>query len=42
MPKDFGKCESVYVQHKVNSTFKVYPDIGHEPHREILMILLPF
>lgn len=42
IPERFSKCESVYVQNKVNSTFKVYPGIGHETDRKVLNEVLAF
>lgn len=36
IPDRFSKCESIYTQNKVNSTFKVYPGIGHETDRKVL------
>lgn len=35
IPDRFSKCESIYIQNKVNSTFKVYPGIGHETDKKV-------
>jgi len=36
IPDRFSKCESIYIENKVNSTFKVYPGIGHQTDRKVL------
>lgn len=36
LPDRFKKCESIYLQNKVNSTFKIYPGIGHQTDRKVL------
>lgn len=42
IPDRFSKCESVYIENKVNSTFKVYPGIGHQTDRKVLNEVVDF
>jgi len=42
IPDRFSKCESVYVQNKVNSTFKVYPGIGHQTDLKVCNDVIEF
>lgn len=35
VPDRFAKCELLYIQNKINSTFKVYPGIGHETDMKV-------
>jgi hypothetical protein len=42
IPDRFYKCESVYNQNKVNSTFKVYPGIGHETDKQVFNDVVEF
>lgn len=42
IPDRFNKCESVYIQNKVNSTFKVYHGIGHETDKQVFDDVVEF
>lgn len=42
IPERFSKCESIYVQNKINSVFKVYPGIGHETNKKVLNEVVDF
>jgi predicted esterase len=42
VPERFSKCESIYAQNKVNSTFRVYPGIGHETDKQVFNDVLTF
>lgn len=42
IPDRFSKCESIYIENKVNSTFKVYPGIGHQTDRKVLNEVVDF
>jgi len=42
IPDRFKKCESVYIQNKVNSTFKVYQGIGHETDKQVFDDVIDF
>jgi hypothetical protein len=42
IPDRFNKCESVYIQNKVNSTFKVYQGIGHETDKQVFDDVIDF
>lgn len=42
IPDRFSKCESVYIQNKINSTFKVYNHIGHETDRQVFNEVVDF
>jgi predicted esterase len=42
IPDRFNKCESVYIQNKVNSTFKVYKGIGHETDKQVFDDVIDF
>jgi hypothetical protein len=42
VPERFSKCESIYVQNKVNSTFRVYPGIGHETDKQVFNDVIAF
>jgi hypothetical protein len=42
MPDRFRKCESVYIQNNVNSTFKIYPGIGHQTDKKVLTEVAEF
>lgn len=42
IPDRFSKCESIYIENKVNSTFKVYLGIGHQTDRKVLNEVLDF
>ncbi len=42
LPGRFRKCESVYIQNKTNSFFKVYPGIGHETDQKVFLEVFDF
>lgn len=42
IPDRFNKCESVYIQNKANSTFKVYQGIGHETDKQVFDDVIDF
>lgn len=42
IPDRFSKCESIYIQSKVNSTFKVYQGIGHETDKQVFDDVVDF
>lgn len=42
VPDRFSKCESIYMQNKVNSTFTVYPNIGHETDKQVFNDVISF
>ncbi|ESU28634.1 hypothetical protein FLJC2902T_15090 [Flavobacterium limnosediminis JC2902] len=37
IPDRFTKCEHIYAENKVNSTFKTYANIGHETDQTVFM-----
>ncbi len=42
VPGRFRKCESIYIQNKTNSYFKVYPGIGHETDKLVFTEVVAF
>lgn len=42
VPDRFRKCESIYIQNKTNSIFKVYPGIGHETDKQVFIEVADF
>jgi len=42
MPDRFRKCETVYVQNKINSTFTIYPGIWHETDKKVFTDVIDF
>ncbi|OFY51082.1 MAG: hypothetical protein A2W85_05210 [Bacteroidetes bacterium GWF2_41_31] len=42
IPDRFIHCEQIYRNNNVNSTFKIYPDIGHETEQTIFLDVYTF
>ena len=42
IPDRFLNCEKIYTKNKVNSTFKIYPNIGHETEQTVFLDVYTF